>query len=196
MGWGGAGDGGEPHRRCRRCAPPPWQQACPCSARRIANAAGRAGVAKFTLPRLQPRMHKRRSSHTQQRTMQLVLGGPDEHVVHEEGVVGPRAHNADLEARLGVPPSVAVKHCGGPEWGRGGVGAVRCGAGWAQRVGRALRGWREAVVAGRRTHTALCAAPRSRQRAAAVGCRAGPRMCGGGGGAPRASPYRRSRVFR
>ena len=35
--------------------------------------------------------------------LELVLGGTDEHVVHEEGVVGSCANDSDLDAVLGVP---------------------------------------------------------------------------------------------
>lgn len=61
---------------------------------------------------------------------------PDEHVVHEQGVVGAGAHHANLEARLGVPARIAVKHCGqaGRTGIRTGVGATdiwscRCAGG-------------------------------------------------------------------
>jgi hypothetical protein len=40
---------------------------------------------------------------------ELVLGGADEHVVHEEGVVGAGTDDADLDAVLGIPAGEAVK---------------------------------------------------------------------------------------
>jgi hypothetical protein len=41
---------------------------------------------------------------------ELLLGGPDEHVGHEEGVVGPGADDSDGEPVLWVPAGVRVDH--------------------------------------------------------------------------------------
>lgn len=40
--------------------------------------------------------------------LQLFAGGTDQHVAHEEGVVGARAHNADADAVLLVPAGVSI----------------------------------------------------------------------------------------
>jgi hypothetical protein len=42
--------------------------------------------------------------------LELLLGGPDQHVVHEQRVVGASAHHTDLGAVLFVPAGVPVHH--------------------------------------------------------------------------------------
>lgn len=42
--------------------------------------------------------------------LQLLLGRPDEHIVHEQSVVGTGAHHSDLDAVVGVPPCIAVQN--------------------------------------------------------------------------------------
>lgn len=44
------------------------------------------------------------------KVQQLLLGGADEHVVHEQAVVGAAGDHADLDAVGGVPPGEAVEH--------------------------------------------------------------------------------------
>ncbi len=43
------------------------------------------------------------------KVLELLLGRADQHVVHEESVVGTRANDTDLEAVLGVPACETVK---------------------------------------------------------------------------------------
>jgi hypothetical protein len=43
-------------------------------------------------------------------TFKFLLGGTDEHVPHEEGVVNSRAQNSNLDTVLWVPSSVAIDY--------------------------------------------------------------------------------------
>jgi hypothetical protein len=51
-----------------------------------------------------------RSRSRARRTSPAARGRPDQHVVHEQRVVGPRADDADLDAVLGIPAGEAVDH--------------------------------------------------------------------------------------
>ena len=44
------------------------------------------------------------------KVLELFGGGPNQHVVHEERVIGPRADDADFDLVIGIPASEAIDH--------------------------------------------------------------------------------------